>query len=81
MNQEKAAEMARRRHAEWLRQKGVHSVAVEQVKVGTRKRFAVIASIVKRGRVKLPNTLPVKDKGATREVPLVIREEPQYSLD
>jgi len=81
MTEEEAAEHAREQHAESLRQKGAHSVAVEQVKVGARKRFAVIASVAKASGVKLPQTLAITHKGQTRQVPLIVREEQQYSLD
>ena len=72
MATEQQANTARNIHADQIRNLGAHGIGVDQVKVGNKKTFAVIA-FTEKPIPGLPKTLPVKTGTQTLEVPLVTR--------
>ena len=54
MSNEKQAELGRKQHSESLRRKGAHAISVEQVPVGGRKQFAIVASFQRKPKRSCP---------------------------
>jgi hypothetical protein len=80
MSKEKAAELARKQHSEFLRRQGAHAISVEEVPVSGQKQFAVVAMFEKKPKKKLPSSLKVRTSAGPEEVPLVARQEEQFHL-
>jgi hypothetical protein len=80
MSNEKQAELARKQHSESLRRKGAHAISVEQVPVGGRKQFAIVASFGRKPKKKLPSSLKVRTRSGEVKIPLVARQEEQFHL-
>jgi hypothetical protein len=80
MSNEKQAELARKQHSESLRRKGAHAISVEQVPVGGRKQFAIVASFQRKPKKKLPSSLKVRTNTGEVKIPLVARQEEQFHL-
>jgi hypothetical protein len=77
---ETEAELARKKHSQFLRQKGAHAISVEEVPISGRKQYAVIAHFVKLPKVKLPSSLTVKTRHGEAKVALLARKEEQFQL-
>ena len=72
MASERAAHRAREQHAEFLRQRGAHAIAVDEIRRGGKPTFGVVAYF-ERKPAGLPETLAV-GRGKTRvTVPLAVR--------
>lgn len=72
MASEREANLARDEHSDFLRKLGAHAIAVDEIKRGGEKSFAVIASFEKEPD-DAPAALKVKRGKRTLEVPLVVR--------
>jgi hypothetical protein len=70
---EKEANRARDEHAEYLRRLGAHSIAVDEIKQGGEKGFAVVAFFSEKPAVPIPETLEVTSGRRKLLVPLVAR--------
>lgn len=77
MTTEREANLARERHAEFLRQLGAHAIAVDEVKRKGDTGFAVIAFFQEKPEG-VPRTLEVKSGKKTLEVPLVARVQEKF---
>jgi hypothetical protein len=71
MASEKEANRARDEHTEYLRRLGAHSIAVDEIKQGGEKSFAVVAFFSQKPTVPIPETLEVTSGRRKLAVPLV----------
>jgi hypothetical protein len=79
-SKETKAELARKKHSEYLRKQGAHAISVEQVPISGRKQYAVIAMFENRPKTKLPSSLTVKTADGEAKVPLLARTEERFQL-
>ncbi len=80
MSKEKQAELARKKHSEFLRRQGAHAISVEEVPINGHKQFAVVAMFEDGPKTKLPSSLKVKTRGGQVRVPLLARKEERFQL-
>lgn len=71
MASEKEANRARDEHSDFLRRLGAHSIAVDEIKQGRQKSFAVVAFFAHKPAVPIPETLEVTSGRRKLAVPLV----------
>lgn len=72
MASEKEANLAREQCSDFLRDRGAHAIAVDEIKRKGEKTFAVIAFFEKKPE-DVPGVLEVKRGKAAVQVPLVAR--------
>lgn len=77
MASEREANLARDRYSDFLRGLGAHAIAVDEVKRGGEKTFAVIAFFEHKPSG-APRTLEVRSGKRTTAVPLVVRVSEKY---
>jgi hypothetical protein len=73
MASEREAESARAEHSEFLRRKGAHAVAVEEVRRGGEKTYCVVAFFEREPGADVPDALKIGRGKKETEVPLVAR--------
>lgn len=78
MSSEREANIAREKHSDFLRELGAHAIAVDEVKRGGEKTFAVIAYFEQKPSGQVPKSLEVKAGGKTFEVPLAVKVEERF---
>ena len=78
MASEKEANAAREEHSDYLRQLGAHAIAVDEVRRGGEKTFAVIAYCEEEPSGPVPKRLEVKRGRRTAEVPLVVKKMERF---
>lgn len=72
MASEKEADLARAQHSDFLRKRGAHAIAVDEVEHKGGKTYGVVA-FFEREPDDLPETLKIKSGKKEMEVPLVPR--------
>ncbi len=70
MASEKAANLAREKHSDLLRDLGAHGITVDEVGGKGEKSYAVVAFFEKKPKG-IPDTLEVRSGKKTLQVPLV----------
>ncbi len=78
MANEKEANAAREQHSELLRQLGAHAIAVDEVKRGGEKTFAVVAYCEEKPTGPVPKQLAIKRGKRTVEVPLAFKKVERF---
>lgn len=78
MASEKDANEARTEHSEFLRQLGAHAIAVDEVKRGGEKTFAVVAYLEEKPTSPVPKRLEVRRGKKKVEVPLAIKKVERF---
>ena len=87
MATERQARRARDLHQDKLAESGVHGLSVEPLPgtPGTKaESFGVVAWVHSKGQkkpVSLPSALPIKERGRTVKIPLVVRESKPFQLE
>ena len=72
MASEREAQLAREKHADFLRDLGAHAISVDEVRRKGEKTFAVVAFFEARPKG-LPSELELERGGRTVRVPLAAR--------
>ena len=80
MATEMQANLAREQHSNSLQGMGAHALAVDEIQRKGEKTFAVIAFFEHKPD-KIPQTLSVKTRKRTLEVPLVARVSERFKLE
>ncbi len=78
MATEKQARLARDEHFDYLQGLGAHTLAVDTMKKGTKKSFAIIA-FVEGDASQLPKEVEVKDGDKKTKVPVVVEQSPKFT--
>ena len=78
MASEKEANAAREQYSDFLRELGAHGIAVDEVKRGGEKTFAVIAYCDEKPTGAVPKQLEIKRGKRTVEVPLAIKKTERF---
>lgn len=73
MASEREANAAREHYSDFLRDLGAHAIAVDEVRRGGEKTFAVVAYFEEKPSESLPKSLEVKSGGKELEVPLAVK--------
>lgn len=68
-----AAKLAQKKYAESLRRMGSHGISVQEVVVGGRKSYGVIAMFERKPKVAVPKVLEFKSQGKAHKVPLQVQ--------
>lgn len=80
MATEKQANLARERYSNSLHGMGAHAIAVDEIKRKGEKTFAVVAFFEHKPD-NIPQTLQVRTRKRTLEVPLVARVAERFKLE
>lgn len=78
MASEKEANAAREQHSDFLRQLGAHAIAVDEVRRGGEKTFAVVAYFDHDPAAPVPKQLEIKRGKSTVSVPLAVKKSERF---
>jgi hypothetical protein len=79
MASEREANIAREQFSQFLRDLGAHAIAVDEIKSGGRKSFAVVAYFAEKPAGDIPKSLEIKSGKKSLEVPLAVRVMEMFS--
>lgn len=80
MATEKAANLARDKHSDFLTSMGAHAISVDPVQKDGKASFAVTAFVEKKTN-KLPAELEVKSGNRSYKVPLLVKVQKKFNLE
>lgn len=78
MASEREANAAREQHSDFLRRLGAHAIAVDEVRRGGEKTFAVVAFVEGEPAGPVPRQLEVKVGSRTVQVPLAVKRAERF---
>ena len=81
MANERDANAAREQNTQLLTEMGAHAIAVDEVKRGGEKTFAVVAYVPKKPAQPVPKSLQAKRGRKTLQVPLKVQVAEKFGLE